>query len=209
MEASWSHLGLSWGPSWLSWRHFGGFRLGLLRSESFFIFRLPILKAENQLSASRLAFSCFFPFRAETPLESIWGPILVPIWHHFPSPNPLKSFLAGLLEPLRSILGHLRRLLGHLRPSLVPSWEPRRHFWGLLGVSQGPLGAFAAHIGGFWARFWAGPGSVLRGSGLDFMRSLASFVGHFGDDLVALLKGFVKDSWAAFWVPARNAQRER
>ena len=78
-------------------------------------------------------FRSVFRFRAETQLESIFGPILVPIWHQFPSLNPLQSSLAGLLKPLGCILGHLRGLLGHLRPSWRHIGSVLRRQVGLLG----------------------------------------------------------------------------
>ena len=83
LEASWAplgrllgRLGHQVGASWGLLEVFGGVWLGFLRSESFFIFGFLFwytfgsrMLDFGSIFASRLAFSWFFPFRAETPLS--------------------------------------------------------------------------------------------------------------------------------------------
>ena len=111
-------------------------------------------------------------------LTSIFDPILVPTWLHFPSQNPPKSFQKPIPRCIKFLIDFCIDFFSILAPSWDPSWGHVGHIFlqnGGVGWHAAPLFVGSMLFFDFLvvlAPSWPNLGSILGGFGPPFWRFL-------------------------------------
>ena len=136
-------------------------------------------------------------------LTSIFDPILVPTWLHFPSQNPPKSYQKSILKGIDFLIDCCIDFFSILAPSWDPSWGHVGHIFAQNGGREFNPSLF--FVGSmlffdFWAVLapsWPHFGSILEGSGLHF----GGFWRPFFHIFVRFGEAFVRTVLASFSKP--------